>query len=375
MEHRVMLVERNRLMLEKLSNVIRHTEGMELVVRYQDISDALGQGIVFHADLILLDVEGVNALETLGSFKKAYPTTAIVCLGERWEAEAAARLTQNGALGYLIKPFSSDELTSALDTFSKSAIEGTSQTIAFFSPKGKSGKTTLIANLAVALARKTKAEVGVIDADLQFSDMAVLFNVEPQQTIVEAVRDADFLSPIALKNYFLPVQDNVFLLAGTKNPSLSDKIEIRPFEEIVRMAQSLFRYVLIDIPPSFCPISISAAELSTVTYIIAMENQGYEVMHTLRALDIFQDWEDYKERVRILFTRVAPYNEEARQELERLLQYPIDAITPNEYIAVSKAADEGRSVLDSSPNVPYSQCILRIAEHIVSPETRTAAVI
>ena len=154
MEHRVMLVERNRLMLEKLSNVIRHTEGMELVVRYQDISDALGQGIVFHADLILLDVEGVNALETLGSFKKAYPTTAIVCLGERWEAEAAARLTQNGALGYLIKPFSSDELTSALDTFSKSAIEGTSQTIAFFSPKGKSGKTTLIANLAVALARE-----------------------------------------------------------------------------------------------------------------------------------------------------------------------------------------------------------------------------
>lgn len=375
MEHRVMLVERNRLMLEKLSNVIRHTEGMELVVRYQDISDALGQGMVFHADLILLDVEGVNALETLGAFKKAYPSVSIVCLGEHWQAEAAARLVQGGALGYLIKPFTSDELTAALETFGKSAMEGGSQTIAFFSPKGKSGKTTLIANLAIALARKTKAEVGIIDADLQFSDMAVMFNLEPKSTIVEAVRDADFLSPIALKNYFQAVQDNVYLLAGTKNPGLSDKVEIRPFEEVVRMAQSLFKYVLIDIPPAFCPISIAAAELSTVTYIIAMENQGYEVMHTLRALDIFQDWEDYKQRVRILFTRVAPYTEEAREELERLLQYPIDAITPNEYIAISKAADEGRSVLDSSPNVPYSQCILRIAEHIVSPETRSAAVL
>ena len=371
MEHRVMLVERNRLMLEKLSNVIRHTEEMELVVRYQDISDALGQGMVFHADLILLDVEGVNALDTLAAFKKAYPGVAIVCLGERWQAEAAARMVQGGALGYLIKPFTSDELLSALDTFGKGGMEGGAQTIAFFSPKGKSGKTTLIANLAVALARKTHAEVGIIDADLQFSDMAVLFNVEPQSTIVEAVRDADFLSPVALKNYFMPVQDNVHLLAGTKNPSLSDKVEIRPFEEIVRMAQSLFRYILIDIPQGFCPISISAAELSTVTYIIAMENQGYEIMHTLRALDIFQDWEDYKQRVRILFTRVAPYNEESRQELERLLQYPIDAITPNEYLAVTKAADEGKSVLESSPNVPYSQCILKIAEHIVSPETRS----
>ena len=372
MEHKVMLVERNRLMLEKLSNIIRHTEGLDLVVRYQEISDALGQGAVFHPSLILLDVEGVNALETLAAFRRAFANTAIICLGEHWQAEAAARLVQGGALGYLIKPFTSEELLGALETFGKSGMEVDAQTIAFFSPKGKSGKTTLIANLAIALARKTNEQVGIIDADLQFSDMAVMFNLEPQSTIVEAVRDVDFLSPISLNNYFLPVADRVRLLAGTKNPSFSDKVEIRPFEDVVHMAQSLFRYVLIDIPPGFCPISISAAEMSNITYIIAMVNQGYEVMHTLRALDIFQDWADYKKRVRVLFTRVSPYNEEAREELERLLDYPIDAITPNEYIAVSKAADEGRSVLDSSPNVPYSQCILRIADHIISPETRTA---
>ena len=372
MEHKVMLVERNRLMLEKLSNIIRHTEGLDLVVRYQEISDALGQGAVFHPDLILLDVEQTNALETLAAFRRAFAGTAIICLGEHWQAEAAARLVQGGALGYLIKPFTSEELLGALETFGKGGMEVDAQTIAFFSPKGKSGKTTLIANLAIALARKTNEQVGIIDADLQFSDMAVMFNLEPQSTIVEAVRDVDFLSPISLNNYFLPVADRVRLLAGTKNPSFSDKVEIRPFEDVVRMAQSLFRYVLIDIPPGFCPISISAAELSNVTYIIAMVNQGYEVMHTLRALDIFQDWADYKQRVRVLFTRVSPYNEEAREELERLLDYPIDAITPNEYIAVSKAADEGRSVLDSSPNVPYSQCILKIADHIISPETRSA---
>ena len=177
MEHKVMLVERNRLMLEKLSNIIRHTEGLELVVRYQEISDALGQGAVFHPSLILLDVEGVNALETLAAFRRAFANTAIICLGEHWQAEAAARLVQGGALGYLIKPFTSEELLGALETFGKSGMEVDAQTIAFFSPKGKSGKTTLIANLAIALARKTNEQVGIIDADLQFSDMALRLSV------------------------------------------------------------------------------------------------------------------------------------------------------------------------------------------------------
>ena len=44
MQHRVILVESNRLMLERLSSVIRNTKDFELVARYQQAGDALGQG-------------------------------------------------------------------------------------------------------------------------------------------------------------------------------------------------------------------------------------------------------------------------------------------------------------------------------------------
>ena len=373
MEHNVMLVEGNRLMLEKLSNVIRSTENFNLAVRYQDISEALGQGAMFNPDLILLDVEQSGALETLVEFRRVFPDTPIICVGEKWEAETVSRLVQEGALGYLIKPFTSEELQSAWDTFGKRGMEVNSQVINFFSAKGKSGKTTLIANLALVLGRMTGEQIGVIDADLQFGDMALMLNLDPQTTIVEAVRDADFLSPVSLNNYFLPVYEYVHVLCGTQNPSLSDKVEIQPFEEIVRMAKSLFRYILIDTPPGFCPISISSAELSNHTYIIAMENQGYEIRHVQRALEIFKDWQDYQERVHLIFTRVNPQNTEMTREIQYLLGYPVDSFIPNEYLEVSRAADEGRSMLDLDPKGQYTQIVNSIAEQIIHPIKRSAA--
>ena len=43
MDYQVILIENNRMMLERLSSVIRGTRGFELVARYQQAGDALGQ--------------------------------------------------------------------------------------------------------------------------------------------------------------------------------------------------------------------------------------------------------------------------------------------------------------------------------------------
>ena len=55
--YRVMMVEKDRLMLSKLSAVIERTPGFTMAVRYQSKQDALGQGRMFDPNLILLDIE------------------------------------------------------------------------------------------------------------------------------------------------------------------------------------------------------------------------------------------------------------------------------------------------------------------------------
>ena len=364
MGFRVLLVEPDRLMLEQLSMTISKTPGFELVARYQAASDALGQGTVFKPNIILLGADGQKAPELIRDFRRLYPDVSIICMGEQWSADSAAHLVQAGARGYIVKPFTSDELKNAVEAFAKSGMVVGGETYTFFSPKGKSGKTTLIANLALALARRTREQVGIIDADLQFGDMAVFFNLQPATTIVEAVRDSEFLQPVSLASYFVPVTENVHVLCGTRTPNLIDRVSIDGFERVLAMTRSLYRYVLIDVPPAFNPTSIAAAEASDATFLCAMKNDGYEVHHMMRALEIFEDWPDVRERVKPIFTRVSPCNSASRETLSDALGFPVTAVLPNAYDVVSTAADNGRMAVDIEPDSPLTQAVNKLADQL-----------
>jgi pilus assembly protein CpaE len=364
MEYRVVLIESNRIMLERLSSVIKNTKDCEMVSRYKNPHEALGQSGVFKPNLILLDIDETANMQFVPEFKQSFPQAAILCLSSQWNAQASSQAVQAGAKGYLIKPFTSDELLAAVETFGKNGMGMLSETLAFFSPKGKSGKTTLIANLAMALARKSGQPVGIIDADLQFGDMAVFFNLNPQSTIVEAVRDIKFLSPITLNSYFLPVADKVRVLCGTKRPEFAEYVDLKGFAELLRMAQSLFRYILIDIPPAFSPISVAAAEGATMVYLVAMVSGGFEIRHMQQALEIFKAWPDYAKRVKTVFTRVEPCDSASLGKIERELGYPVEAVLPNEYLLVSAAANNGRMAMDIKPDSPLAHNIDRLADKI-----------
>ncbi|MDU4961766.1 MAG: response regulator [Sporomusaceae bacterium] len=360
-EYRVLLVEQNRIMLERLSSVIRGTKDFQLVSRSADAREALGQGGVFLPNLILLDVDMADNVQLIRDFVKAFPQAAVLCLGSQWSAQAAGNAVKAGAKGYLIKPFTGEELIAAVHTFGSGGMGSLSEVLTFFSPKGKSGKTTLIANLALALARQTGQQVAIIDADLQFGDMAVFFNLEPQTTLVEAARDIAFLSPISLNAYFTPVNDQVKVLCGTKRPEFAENVGPRALTEIISMARSLFRYILIDVPPAFNPASVAAAEAADRVYLVAMVSGGYEVTHMRRALEIFHAWPDYAAKVCTVFTRAEP---EQRQPLAAELGYPVCAVLPNEYLLVAAAANNGRMAVDIKPGSPLTGAIDNLAAQI-----------
>lgn len=369
MEYRVILVESNRLMLERLSSVIRNTKDFELVSRYQRAGDALGQGLVFKPNLILLDIDEEDNLSMLEDFTKTFSDADVICLSAKWAPSDSESIARAGAKGFIIKPFTSEELQEALRTFNKSGLSFGSNVLAFFSPKGKSGKTTLIANLGMALAQKTGQQVGVIDADLQFGDMSVFFNLAPKTTLMEAVRDINFLSPVTLNSYFLPIAENLRVLCGTRRPEYAEMVDIKSFTEVVDMARSMYRYVLIDLPSGFTPISIATAEASDITYLAAMINGTFEIQHMKRALDIFKAWPDYEQRVKTVFTRVEPCDANEQSKLSKSMEYPVSSIIPNEYMLVSSAANNGQMAILEQPDSRFAQMVNQMADDIIGTKS------
>ncbi len=369
MAYRVILVEGNQLMLERLSGVVRSAREFDLVARYQRAGDALGQGSVFKPDIVLLDIDGDDNISLLEDFVSTFSSASVICLSAKWSPSDSERIAKAGARGFLIKPFTADELQDAVTTFAKSGISSGATVISFFSPKGKSGKTTLISNLGLSLAQKTGQQVGVIDADLQFGDLAVFFNATPKATILEATRDISFLSPVTLNSYFAPITENLRVLCGTSRPEYAEQVEIKGFTEVVSMARSMFRYILIDLSAGFNPVSVAAAELSDVTYLTAMISGGFEIQHMQRALEIFKAMPDYETRVKTIFTRVEPCDKEERNKLSQLLGYPVASVIPNEYVLVSTAANNGQIALRVEPDTMFAQTVNRLADDIIGEKT------
>lgn len=368
MAYRTVLIEENKMMMERLTSVVRNLAGFEVSARYATAGDALGQMQAFNPDLILVDVDNEHNALLIPDLKRNIPGAVIICLARRWDSEAQAKLLHMGAKGYMVKPFTGEELLETVKNVSRSSLSAYSKVISFFCPKGKSGKSTLIANLGTVLAAKTNEPVAVIDADTQFGDMTVFFNLTPQSTIVEAVRDISFLSPVTLRTYFTDTGRNLQVLCGTSKPDMAETITIEGFTSLVKMSRNLYKYILIDIPSGFSDISATACELSDKTIITTMVNGGYEVQHMKRALEIFKAWDHYQERLDLLFTRVNPFTEEQRDKLSKQIGYPVKYIIPNEYLLVSEAADNGRMAVTRDPDSQFSKAVENLADSIIAGE-------
>ncbi|HEU4683499.1 MAG TPA: MinD/ParA family protein, partial [Nitrospira sp.] len=117
------------------------------------------------------------------------------------------------------------------------------QVISVTSGKGGVGKTNVVANLGLALAREGKRVV-VLDADLGLGNLDVLLGLLPQRTIEQVLNGTSRLTDILLEG-----PDGIKILpAGSGLPqltSLSDAQILLLQDEIERLARS-YDVLLID---------------------------------------------------------------------------------------------------------------------------------
>ena len=154
------------------------------------------------------------------------------------------------------------------------------------------------------------------------------------------------------------------MLCGAAKPDLAETVTMEGMASLIEMARGIFRYVLVDLSSGFSDVACTACEMADKTLVMAMVNGGYEVEHMKRALEIFRAWEDFDRRVKPVFTRVSPCTEEERDRYSQALGFPVFQVLPNEYLAVSAAADNGRLLLNQAPENPFSQAVGQMADQV-----------
>lgn len=135
--------------------------------------------------------------------------------------------------------------------------------IAVASGKGGVGKSTVTANLAVALAR-TGAKVGLIDADIFGPSIPTMFNCEHEQPTIKQVDGKNLIIPLVqygvklISIGFLTPGDNAVVWRGPMASSaLKQFISDADWGEL--------DYLFIDLPPGTSDIHLTLVQTLPVT--------------------------------------------------------------------------------------------------------------
>ena len=341
MAYRVILIEDDSDMLDEMVGTLRRSTDFEVASTYKTARAAIGPAGMFQPNLFLISIENEEMLNAISVLVDLYPKADILGMMNHWDPFKVQKASEDGATGCILKPFTAKDILENLQLYAMRGKRKPARLLSFFSPKGRAGRTTLAAILALLIAEKTGERVALIDADLQFGDLPIFFDVEPKRTVVDASQDIKFLTPISFLPYFFQIKKGVSLLGSPDRPEYAELVTPENLVEVVLMTENIFRYVLVDLPAGFNPLSLNISRISDAVFVTTMINSGFEIKHVKKTMEMFDSQADGKRKVHTVFTRVNPFTEEERQKIADRLTYPVDVMIPNEYRTVS-IANSGR---------------------------------
>lgn len=142
-------------------------------------------------------------------------------------------------------------------------LPGVKNIIAVASGKGGVGKSTVSANLAVALA-KLGAKVGLIDADIYGPSVPIMFNVENRRPNVQKIDDKNLIIPVesyGVKLLSIGFFADVAQAVVWRGPMASKALK----QMFIDAHWGDLDYLLIDLPPGTGDIHLTLVQSVPVT--------------------------------------------------------------------------------------------------------------
>jgi MinD-like ATPase involved in chromosome partitioning or flagellar assembly len=239
----------------------------------------------------------------------------------------------------------------------------TGRVIAVMAGKGGSGKSVVATNLAVAIGLRNDPErVVIVDADLQFGDVALMLQVDPNRTLADVVGQLDSLTDARLDAALLRHESGLRVLAAPLTPVQDDAIPAKSIVAVVDRLRSLYDTVVIDTGAIFGDGLITILEhADEVVAVVDMDLPS--VKNAKVALDTLRGTGFPMDRITLVVNRV---NSKARLdlvELERSLGLRVGGSVPSDRL-VPQSVNEGIPLLALSPRSKVARSFMALAERL-----------
>jgi pilus assembly protein CpaE len=242
-------------------------------------------------DINMPDMDGIQATEII---VREVPSAQIVIVSVQSDTDYLRRAMLAGARDFLAKPPSADELINTIRRLGEMSRVREAQVAAqqapaaaaaavreakrlangkivvIYSPKGGSGCTTLVTNLAIAL-QDENTKVVVVDASFQFGDIGVFFNLKNKYNLVSITARSDELDDDFVQTVLTAHASGVKVLIGPATPEDAEIVMTNALalRKVLERLQEDFTYVIVDTASVLRDIELSLFDMADRIVLLA----------------------------------------------------------------------------------------------------------
>jgi len=387
---RVLIVDDISETRDHLTKLLGFEPDIEVVGAASSGAEAIELAARILPDVVLMDInmpdmDGITATERLSA---RVPGAAVVMMSVQGEADYLRRSMLAGAREFLVKPFSSDELTASIRQVNAREREKADriaatpavraqdptevgQVVAVFSPKGGVGRTTIAVNLAVAASSELGKKVTLVDASFQFGDVAVLLNLNPKdKSMAELVPQLEQGSdPDSVEAFTLTHSSGMHVLLAPPSPEMAELITPAGVKHVIEILRQRSELVVVDCAAWFNDTLLGILDLADVVLTV-LTLEITSIKNTRLFLEVAEQL-GYAHKIRLVLNRADTTLGIRVADVEHSIGRKVDHTIVSDGRVVVYALNRGVPFVLSNRESQVSQDVLRLATSIVgSRESR-----
>ena len=388
---RVLIVDDISETRDHLTKLLGFEKDVDVVGAAASGAESLEMAARLLPDVVLMDInmpemDGIAATELLMA---RVPSTAVVMMSVQGEADYLRRSMLAGAREFLVKPFSSDELTASIrQVYTRerekhgrmaapaaqpprlAAAREPGRVVAVFSPKGGVGRTTIAVNLAVAAASEPDSNVVLVDGSFQFGDVGVLLNLNPKnKSIADLVPELEAGGePESLDTFVITHSTGTKVLLAPPSPEMAELVTpaaIRRVLEVLRAGSDL---VVVDCAAAFSDATLAVLDAADVILtVLTLEITSIKNMRLF--LEVADQLGYSPNKIELVLNRADSALGIRVADVEHSIGRKVDHTVVSDGRSVVYALNRGVPFFISNREAQVSQDILRLARTLLgTPE-------
>lgn len=330
----------------------------------QVIDGGLPTAIAFHSEnptpqLIMVETAEVGdrmfgELDQLANVCDA--GTQVIVLGASNDINTYRALLSRGVSEYLLTPISARTIIESVSAvFENPENPPTGRVMAFIGAEGGSGSSTVSHNLAWFLGNTFRDDVIIMDLDIAFGTAALDFNLQPQQTIQQALADPGRLDEQLFERMLAKYDDYVGVLAAPSTLDVDASIEIETLDQLLQFIRRQAPFVILDVPHIWQPWTqelMVEADEAVITASLDLAS----LRDTKGMVEMLNKRRGPESPVRVVINHVGAYRktEVPVKEFQEAIGGPPSLVLPHDPILFGTASNNGQTI--GEVNAKHKAC-------------------